>query len=262
MYSFESAYSNEESSDLRMANELNVENGLKTLADLQKHIDCRLPKANLGWDDCLLLTNYGENQTFVLMADGSHVLIDQSLRESINAFARFNECYQSNSCPSLALFGHQVRGIIAGMNRLLPTSGVHNPHLVYYMARFLAGYVYLPKSGEVCLHLLNAHVNCRITVPAYRDTFAKILNDADDLSSMQLGVLHHLMHCYAYQHECTRLTNHYHRTRRMREQAARWEKEKLLWIVNEAYKTCYGQAVEEAMRSELIAVMEKCYQTK
>ena len=48
----------------------------------------------------------------------------------------------------------------------------------------------------------------------------------------------------------------------MREKAIQWEETKLLWIVNEAYKTCYGQAMEEEMRAELITVMEKCYQTK
>lgn len=253
---------NEESSDQLMNDVLNVGNGMKTMAQLKGKIDCCLPKANLRWDDCLLLSHYGEDKTFVLMTDGTHLVVEQSLRESINAFARFNVCHQSNICPGATLFDRPVRGIVAGMNRLLPTSGLHNPNLVYYMARFLLGYVYLPQTGEICLHFVNDHLNCRIAIPAYQETFNKILQEADELSSVQLSLLHYFMHCYAYQHKCTQLTNDYHRSRQMREKAIQWEETKLLWIVNEAYKICYGQAMEEEMRAELITVMEKCYQTK
>lgn len=241
---------------------MNVENGMQTIANLKTKIDCRLPKANLSWDDCLLLSHYGEGATFVLMADGTHLVVEQSLRESINAFARFNDCHQSNICPGASLFDRPVRGIVAGMNRLLPTSGLHNPNLVYYMARFLLGYVYLPQTGEISLHFKSDQLNCRVAIPAYPETFTKILNEADELSSVQLSLLYYFMHCYAYQHECTQLTNDYHRSRQMREKAIQWEETKLLWIVNEAYETCYGQSMEEEMRAKLIAVMEKCYQTK
>lgn len=235
---------------------------IKTIDDLKLSIDCHLPKVNLSWDDCLLFTSYDKDQTFVLMADGKHLLIEQSLRECINAFAKFNNCLQSNICPSSVILGQHVRGIVAGLNRLLPSSGVHNPDVVFYMARLLKGYVYLRDEGQVIAHLVNSKVNYRIAIPAYKRTFASILKDADELSDLQLGVLHYLMHCYAYKHECTQLANHYHCNRQMRQQVAKWDETKLLWIVNEAYKTCYGQPVEDEMRSELVSVMERCYQTK
>lgn len=245
-----------------MEDEGQAEDGLITLNALKAQVNCHLLRANLNWDNCLLLTSYGDHQTFVLMADGSHVVIDQSLRESINSFARVNNCLQSNICPSSRLLGKNVRGIIAGLNRLLPSGGLHNPNLVFYMARFLTGYVYLPDQGMVDLHLVNRNLKCRVAIPAYKDTFTRILEAADELSNLQLGVLHYLMHCYGYQHECTQLANNYHRGRQMRVHVASWEKAKLLWIVNEAYKQYYGQAVEPQMRAELTRVMERCYQIK
>lgn len=245
-----------------MEDESHVKNGVQTLAELKERVDCVLQRINLRWDNCLLMTSYCPNKSFVLMTDGSHVVVNQPLRELVNAFAHFNNCLQSNIYPSYQLLGQRVRGIVAGMNRLLPTGGLHNPNLAFYTARFLAGYVYLPENGTVALHFSTDAYDVRISIPAYKHTFAKILADADELSNLQLSVLHYLMHCYAYKHECTQLANSYHRNREMRQQVLQWEESKLLWVVNEAFKQHYGQPVEEEMKTELIKVMERCYQTK
>lgn len=148
-----------------MEDESPAGNRVQTLAELTEQVDFVLERINLSWDDCLLMTSYGRNKSFILMSDGSHVVVNQTLRESINAFAHFNNCLQSNIYPSYQLLGQRVRGIVAGMNRLLPTGGLHNPNLAFYTERFLAGYVYLPEDGAVALHFTTPAYETRISVP-------------------------------------------------------------------------------------------------
>lgn len=234
---------------------------IKTLADLRTvavNTYCR----PLNWENLVLMAHFDKGRSLVVTNRGEVFQTAQPLVTTFNDFASNNYCLEAEIMAAYALAKSSHRGLVEGHHRLVPTCGIHSEDLAFYNASYLEDYVNLDKEGCVLLNFRTPHCNMHIQLPAYKGSFEKMLEAADKVSAMQLEHLHYLLHCYGVTHKCLPVQNVYRHRRVLREQSVILQERIFCWIVNRAFKSCYGQAPEDNFLKALLRALRRVFQQK
>ena len=202
---------------------------------------------DLNWENAFLITHYHYLKTFVLL---SNCRKNKPLRAVINEFAHRNQCYRRCIDPHYDFIRSTMQergltcGYIAGNHRLLPTMGLKNAELVYYMAKPMKHHYYSDHHQGMVLNFEAGEHYLNVIVPTSEKKFEKILAVADQISSYQFDEIHEKMHRYGYDHQCTGMTNHYHMRATLYKKVAQFAEWRYTSLVRKAFINTYGDEPE------------------
>lgn len=220
---------------------------IKRIKDLQNQELEVLDHFNLEWDNLFLISNYGDNQTFVVPSDGQCFILNQKLRHVINDFAVNNLCYRRCTDPIYELIQESlcdqitIKGFVAGYNRLLPSMGWKNPDVVFYMAKYVNSHYFVEKKQEMILRFSSDDCCLNVSVPASRNKFERILAHADQVSDCQFNEIHEKMHRYDFPHECTKLANPHYLQSELNKMSLQLIRQRYLSVIRRAHQRTYGE---------------------
>ncbi|HJA47177.1 MAG TPA: hypothetical protein H9792_05345 [Candidatus Limosilactobacillus excrementigallinarum] len=211
----------------------------------------------LTWDNFLLITHYDERQTFVLLQDGRRLVIDKPLKQALKDFSTINHCYQRCTIPYYDILGekHPIRAFVAGKNLLVPSMGIQNSEVVYYMAKPLKGHYYLDDQQEMMLLFEMDQESLNISVPAYQRKFDKILQQADAISQMHLVELHEMEHRYGIERDCACYGNQYYERAELTAKAFEIKRHVYGYVLNSLHERLYGERLSEEGMERLLEVL-------
>lgn len=230
-----------------------------TIKELVNSAMNRVNDKRLDWQNTLLLTRANEDETFVLMKNGSRLLISKKMSEVLNDFSRENECFDRCIRPCYQFVKETIHGRVSGHYRLLPSSGHQNQDVVYYMAHHMREFHYLRESGEMVLTMVTDQGEINVKVLAYEKTFKRILENADAVSHLQLMEVHHKMHRYGIKHHCNDIANQYHENKERSRKVMEIVLERYYSVTKIVYKNLYGELPGEEYRKEFIRVLNEVY---
>ncbi|MGN1282536.1 MAG: hypothetical protein ACI4UB_01805 [Limosilactobacillus sp.] len=149
-----------------------------------------------GWDNTILMTAYDRERTLVLTWDGRCLLLPHPLPAVLEQFASDNDIADYERQAVYDMIGvHKGRGYIAGNNRLVPTHGITNGGVVYYMARYLRDEHAVNGMVVASFRGRKRHIY-RVTIDTSYETFMNLLQAANRAARLQLDILEWKMHNY------------------------------------------------------------------
>lgn len=216
----------------------------------------------LTWDNFLLVTHYGERQSFVLLTNGLRLIINQPLRQVLRTFSADNHCYTRCTVPYYELLGEQkpIKAYVAGLNILVPSMGTQNAEVVYYISKRLKEHFYSTTEQGMSLTFETETPQQRINiiVPAYENKFDKILNLADTISQMQLSEVREKCRRYGIEMPSDCFGNQYYEQAALTQTA--WEIKRQIYgyVFNTFHEALYG---ERLGKKEMNRLMEMLFDT-
>lgn len=166
----------------------------------------------LNWENCLLITRYQDQQTFVLLADGLRIVIDKPFREVLADFGRENCCFRRCIEPYYDMLykSVQIKAMVLGENLLVPSMGFKNNDVVYYMSRYVESHSFSKKRQAMLLNFAIHDFRCHIWVPAYPNKFENILTTADYVSHLQIKVVESTKLIHGFPQDADHKDNFFH----------------------------------------------------
>lgn len=163
-----------------------MNNVLDTRQLTQVTLDERTNSFQVRWDNVLLLTAYGADETFILTRDGEKIVLQRKLHDVLTRFARENGIPNYLMAVLYDWVGCRTRGYVAGHYRLVPTCGVTNQQVVYYMVHHLEYADSLADDKGMMLIFKGRHRRIEAVVDTPPKTFQRIVAAADEVARIQL----------------------------------------------------------------------------
>lgn len=214
----------------------------------------------LTWENCLLITRYGEEQTFVLLTNGQRLVIDQPLHETITDFSHLNDCFTRCLEPYYGLLAEKVtiKALVAGHNSLVPSMGLKNPAVVHYQTSRLKAHSYSKEKQAMLLHFEVKEHCYYVWVPAYEKKFDKILRQADQVSHYQLIEMRDRTIRYGISENNSPIGNHYYEQAEIRQIAKMVKDARYRWFCNQLHLKAYGEPLNDEHWKHIKCVISEC----
>ncbi|WP_295731041.1 hypothetical protein [uncultured Limosilactobacillus sp.] len=211
----------------------------------------------LTWKNFLIITRYGEEQTFVLLSNGERVIIDQPLKVAMREFSTVNHCYSRCSVPYYELLGehHPIRAYVAGRNLLVPSMGTQNAEMVYYMVKPMTDHYFTKDQQGMILAFETPQLCVNVRVPAYQKKFEKILHQANAISQMHLTELHETVHRYGLEQECGCYGNQDYEQAQLTARAFEIKRHVYGYVLNTLHERLYGERLSDEAMQHLLEVL-------
>lgn len=213
-----------------------------TIEELKSGKIAVVKQYRLTWENFLIMTRYGDEQTFVLLSNGDRLIIDQPLKNALRKFSAVNHCYSRCSVPYYELLGehHLIRAFVAGRNLLVPSMGTRNAEMVYYMAKPLKDHYFTKDQQGMILAFETPQLQINVRVPAYPKKFDKILAQANEISQMHLVELHETEHRYGIDQNCGCYGNQDYEAAQLTAKAFEIKRHVYGYVLNTLHERLYG----------------------
>lgn len=227
----------------------------------REEIDEITTSYQVRWDNTLLVTAYDDEATFILTTEGEKIVLQKRLKEVLARFA------QENAIPNyqMGVLYEQVdcktRGYIAGHHRLVPTCGVTNKQVVYYMVHHLE-YAEALADDQGTMLVFNSHRRrCKVRLDSPEKTFRRIVDAADRVAKIQLKIHEYCRYQYGkvdYEKQEERTYNSdYCVIQSCQKMSINIMEETILWIIRNAYYAAYGEEIDPVFLSYIKKVINK-----
>ncbi|WP_251546449.1 hypothetical protein [Limosilactobacillus caecicola] len=224
-----------------------------TLAELTKSSIGGVENYRLTWDNFLLMTNYGQHETWVYLTTGQGLVIHQPLNKVLREFAIQNQYYSRYAVPYYEYLSHTctIRGLVAGYNILVPSMGSNNPEVVYYMTKPLRDHIYLEQQQGMLLN----YDQVKVVIPAYPKKFEKILKHADRVSHCQIKVLREMMRLFGIAEETVAVGNQYYEQEQDTQMVNELQEQIYGYLFNSFHELLYGEKLTAEQLKKLCEVL-------
>lgn len=231
-----------------------------TFATIEKLKQGKIEKVDhyrLTWNNFLLITNYHDHETFILLTNGVRLVIKRPLKQVLRDFSQINHCYTRCSIPYYEILGERnpIKAYVAGRNLLVPSMGTNNAEVVYYMAKPLQTHYYSEQQEGMVLMFETDNHAFNILIPAYHNKFEKILAQADEISNMQLVEIREQVQRYGLETESNCYGNQYHQQAKLNEQVYEIKRHVYGYVFNTLHESLYGERLSDEAMKRLLDIL-------
>lgn len=228
-----------------------------TIEQLKKGKIEKVDHYRLTWDNFLLITKYQERQTFILLTNGFRLVINKPIKQVLRDFSCINQCYTRCNIPYYEMLGERnpIKAYVAGYNILVPSMGINNEEVVYYMAKPMKMHYYSEEQQGMMLMFETDKHEINVMVPAYANKFEKILAQADQISHMHLAELREKLIRYGMRDECTCFVNKYHQHSELTKQVYEIKRHVYGYVLDTLHENLYGEHLSDTQMKRLLDVL-------
>lgn len=215
-------------------------------------IDQFAPAFKVRWDNVLALTAFSAKETLICTSQGKKVVVRQTLRETLSRFA---DEYDLSQDEMRALYEGKTQGYVAGRHKLVPTCGVGNKQVIYYMAHLMQEYHELVNG--VMMEFVVGNVHHHLFADASYRTFKRLMLAADQAGQKQLNALKWKMHNYGLDSiSIDPQIKTYQDLREWKQADREWRYKYCKNVYDQISKKEYGQPIEKNFDDRLRKLMK------
>lgn len=228
---------------------------------MQLEIDEVTTSFQVRWENVLLMTAYNANETFILTTAGEKVVLTRRLQDVLSKFARENAVPHYMMDVLYKEVGCRTRGYIAGHHRLVPSCGVSNSQVVYYMVHHLEYAEPLMVNKGTLLVFNGRQRKLYVAIASPESSFRRIVDAADRVAAIQLQIHEYCRYQYGkVNHE--QLTERpydsdYCVIQERRKKSTYIMKETVLQIVKTACVELYGEVFDPELLVQIKRVIDR-----
>lgn len=213
------------------------------------------------WDNVLLLTAYSANETFILTVEGEKIVLTRRLQDVLAKFAAENGIPRYLMETLYKQVGCRTRGYVAGHHRLVPSCGVSNERVVYYMVHHLDHAEPLAADKGTLMVFKGDHQRFYVAIPSPEKTFRRIIRAADEVAGIQLAIYESCREQYGKlpqgQLAERSYDSDYYVIQERREKSRYIMEETVIQIIKTAFIELYGEVFDKELLAQVKRVINR-----
>lgn len=146
---------------------------------------------HVSWDNLFFLTAYQPGQTFLMMADGQGLVVDRSVKEVVNEFAKVNQVWALDTKCFYCDYPRRPIAYVDGRHALVPSQGIKDENVVYYMSNFMVHHHFDRRLGGMllCFQTSEQGHTIKLLLDVSPKSFDGILQIVDQIAAQQELIL-------------------------------------------------------------------------